>query len=80
MPAGDATFHAGWTLHHAMGNPTQHTRAVMTVIYVADGARLIEPDSPEREADLRELFPGLRPGDPASSELHTLVYGRGGPA
>ncbi len=78
MRAGDATFHSGWTLHHAAGNPTPGTREVMTVIYVADGARLIAPDSSERATDLRELFPGLGPGDLAASALNTLVYRGGG--
>lgn len=76
MGAGDATFHSGWTLHHATGNPTPETREVMTIIYMADGVRLIEPDSAERAADLRELFPGLAPGDVAASALNTLVYRR----
>ena len=38
MKAGDATFHAGWTLHGAKPNPTPNMREVMTVIYYPDGA------------------------------------------
>ncbi|MEF3303911.1 phytanoyl-CoA dioxygenase family protein [Paenibacillus sp. GYB003] len=78
LAAGDATFHAGWTLHSAPGNPTETMREVMTVIYYADGARVLEPDSNARKNDLQAWFPGLKPGDPAASRLNPLVYSRAG--
>lgn len=78
MKAGDATFHAGWTLHRAQGNPTDRMRAVMTIIYFADGARLTVPDSDERAADLRELFPGQKPGERAGSVANPLLWQRSG--
>ncbi|MBO7748672.1 phytanoyl-CoA dioxygenase family protein [Paenibacillus sp. MWE-103] len=74
LAAGDATFHAGWTLHSAPGNPSETMREVMTIIYVADGVRIAEPDSSARQNDLRAWFPGLAPGDLAASELNPLVY------
>lgn len=74
MAAGDATFHAGWTMHSAPGNPTQDMRKVMTIIYVADGVRIAEPDSKARSGDLASWFPGLKPGDLAASRLNPLVY------
>ncbi|WP_219835865.1 phytanoyl-CoA dioxygenase family protein [Paenibacillus sp. R14(2021)] len=74
MAAGDATFHAGWTLHSAPGNPTTAMREVMTIIYIANGVRIIEPDSRARENDLKGWFPGLAPGDLAASALNPLVY------
>lgn len=77
MSAGDATFHAGWTIHCAPGNNTDRMRSVMTVIYIADGVRIIEPDNPHRPADLERWFPGLSPGDIAASRLNPLVYKRG---
>lgn len=76
MAPGDATFHSGWTMHSAPGNPTEHTRKVMTVIYIADGLKVAEPDSKVRENDMRRWFPGCKPGDPAASELNPLVYSR----
>jgi ectoine hydroxylase-related dioxygenase (phytanoyl-CoA dioxygenase family) len=76
MDAGDATFHAGWTLHSAPGNPTETMREVMTVIYYPDGARISEPDSKARINDLKNWFPGLAPGDLAASPLNPLVYKR----
>jgi len=74
MAAGDATFHAGWTLHGAPGNPTAKLREVMTIIYFADGLPVAQPKNANQEADLRAWFPGLAPGDPAAGELNPLVY------
>ena len=74
LRAGDATFHAGWTLHSAPANPTSVVREVMTVIYFADGARLLEPTTASRANDLRLLFPGQAPGDLPHDTLHPLVY------
>lgn len=51
-------------------------REVMTVIYVADGERVIEPDTKVRENNLNKLMPGLRGGDLVESELNPLVYKR----
>jgi len=76
MAAGDATFHSGWTLHSAPGNPTPNMRAVMTVIYFADGTKVSTPDNPNREGDMRGWLPGCQPGDLAASALNPLVYSR----
>ncbi len=74
MHAGDATFHAGWTLHSAPPNLSSKLRAVMTVIYFADGARVIDPDNPQRKDDLRGWLPGCKPGDLACSPLNPLLW------
>jgi ectoine hydroxylase-related dioxygenase (phytanoyl-CoA dioxygenase family) len=74
--AGDATFHTGWTLHGARPNSSPMMREVMTIIYYADGARVMEPESEGQRNDLNAWFPGLKPGDLAASELNPLVYSR----
>jgi ectoine hydroxylase-related dioxygenase (phytanoyl-CoA dioxygenase family) len=76
MSAGDATFHTGWTLHSAPGNPTAVMREVMTIIYVADGSKVAQPDSNARKNDLARWLPGLEPGQLVSSSLNPLVYHR----
>ena len=76
MQAGDATFHAGWTLHSAPGNAGGATREVMTIIYYAEGTLALTPDNPNRQNDLEGWLPGVRPGEPAISELNPLVYSR----
>ena len=73
LDAGDATFHAGWTLHSAGPNPTVTDRPVITVIYVADGARLTRP-TPQQELDLRLWAPGAEPGDLLATELNPLLW------
>jgi ectoine hydroxylase-related dioxygenase (phytanoyl-CoA dioxygenase family) len=76
LAAGDATFHSGWTAHCAPGNPTERMREVMTIIYMADGVRIAEPDSAARQNELPQVFPGLKPGDIAASAINPLVYHR----
>jgi ectoine hydroxylase-related dioxygenase (phytanoyl-CoA dioxygenase family) len=70
LRAGDATFHAGWTLHRAGPNPTGRMRPVMTVIYFADGARASEPSGPYQEFDLRMWLRETAPGEVAAGPLN----------
>jgi ectoine hydroxylase-related dioxygenase (phytanoyl-CoA dioxygenase family) len=74
LAAGDATWHAGWTLHGAPANPTGNLRAVMTVIYFADGLRAVEPDHPYRAYDLQKWLPGVQPGERAASEINPVLF------
>lgn len=74
MKAGDATFHAGATIHSAGANRSARTREVLTVIYFADGARVSEPANENQRTDLAVFLPGLRPGEEAASELNPILY------
>jgi ectoine hydroxylase-related dioxygenase (phytanoyl-CoA dioxygenase family) len=76
LVAGDTTWHAGWVLHGAPPNPTGTLRAVMTLIYFADGTRVSEPKSPAQQFDLQQWLPGLQPGDLAASEKNPLLFAR----
>jgi ectoine hydroxylase-related dioxygenase (phytanoyl-CoA dioxygenase family) len=73
LAAGDATFHAGWTLHSAGPNPTGTTRPVMTVIYFADGLPVSEPKSDAQRFDLAVWLPGLEPGDLAATPTNPVL-------
>jgi ectoine hydroxylase-related dioxygenase (phytanoyl-CoA dioxygenase family) len=72
--AGDATFHSGWMLHSAPPNPTGTLRAVMTVIYYADGTRIVDPVGKGQEFDLHAWLRGCRPGDLAATDRNPVVY------
>ncbi len=75
MNAGDATFHSGWVLHCAPGNPSKtFRREVMTVIYMAEDTRVTKPDHKNRENDLASWLPGRQPGDLAASPLNPVLY------
>ena len=74
MKAGDATFHYGRTLHSAPANSTAAPREVITIIYYADGTRLIKPDNEHRKVDLEVFHPGQKPGEIAASALNPLLW------
>lgn len=76
LAPGDATFHAGWTLHRASANTSDRMREVMTVIYFADGARVSALDHPNRRFDRDAWLPGCEPGGFAASELNPVLYAR----
>jgi ectoine hydroxylase-related dioxygenase (phytanoyl-CoA dioxygenase family) len=72
--AGDATFHAGGTLHSAGANRSDRVREVLTVIYFANGTRVAEPANPNQRVDLEVFIPGAKPGDDAASELNPVLF------
>jgi ectoine hydroxylase-related dioxygenase (phytanoyl-CoA dioxygenase family) len=74
LKAGDATFHAGWTVHSAHANQSDRAREVITIIYFANGARIVEPETPNRRADMEVFLPGQRPGEQAGSPLNPVLF------
>jgi ectoine hydroxylase-related dioxygenase (phytanoyl-CoA dioxygenase family) len=75
MNAGDATFHTGWTLHAAPGNPSAtFLREVMTIIYIADDVRVSDVETKEHQYDLGAWMPGLTSGDLVASPLNPVLY------
>lgn len=73
MAAGDATFHGGWTAHSAGRNPTDALRTVMTVIYFADGARVLPTTTDAQETDRRAWLGGRPHGALADHDLNPLL-------
>lgn len=76
LAAGNATFHSGRTLHAAHANTSGTRREVITIIYFADGTRLMEPDNEHRKDDMEVFHPGQKPGELAASSLNPLLYSR----
>lgn len=70
---GDVSFHSGWTFHHTGANHTASPRAVMTIIYFADGTRLIEPQRPQHVLDWEAFMPGIAPGHVIDSPLNPVL-------
>jgi len=73
MHAGDATFHSGWTAHRAGANSTATMRSVMTIIWFADGERVVAPVNAAQERDLAMWLPGCRPTDAAASPINPVL-------
>jgi len=74
MSAGDATWHAGWTMHRAPPNPTASTREVMTIIYFAAGTRVTAPGSNGLRGWVTDWYPGISTGDELAHERAPLVF------
>jgi ectoine hydroxylase-related dioxygenase (phytanoyl-CoA dioxygenase family) len=76
LKAGDATFHSGRALHAAHANASSKRREIITIIYYADGTRIMEPDNQHRKVDMEVFHPGQKPGELAASELNPLLYSK----
>jgi hypothetical protein len=71
---GDVSFHSGWTFHRGGPNRTGQMRAVMTIIYMAEGTMVKPPQTRNQRVDLEAWLPGVSPGEPAISPLNPLLY------
>jgi ectoine hydroxylase-related dioxygenase (phytanoyl-CoA dioxygenase family) len=74
LAAGDATFHAGWVVHSAPGNPTDRMRPVMTVIYVDAAACVSTEITDGQKLDHEVWLGGLPPGSPLDDERNPVLW------
>src|ERR1700744_2036398 len=70
MKAGDATWHRGFTIHQAPGNNSDKMREVMTVIYMADGARISDYKNEWQKSDHHKWLMDKPIGELIDSELN----------
>ena len=70
MKAGDATWHRGFTMHHANGNDSTAMREVMTIIYIADGARITDYKNEWQKNDHHKWLMSKPIGGLIDSELN----------
>ena len=70
---GDASFHRGWTFHHAGPNRGTVPRRVMTVIYMDADIRVTEPTN-TNQIDDRAWMPGTEIGQVPDTPLNPVLY------
>jgi ectoine hydroxylase-related dioxygenase (phytanoyl-CoA dioxygenase family) len=73
MKAGDATWHRGFTIHNAPGNDSNKMREVMTIIYLADGARITPYKNNWQKSDHDKWLMSKPIGELIDSELNPLL-------
>jgi hypothetical protein len=73
---GDASFHFGWTFHHASPNTAPNPRRVMTIIYMDAAMTVAEPTNRNQHADLNRWMPGAVPGEAPDTPLNPILYHR----
>jgi ectoine hydroxylase-related dioxygenase (phytanoyl-CoA dioxygenase family) len=73
MHAGDSSWHYGNTVHHTLANESDRRREMMTITYMADGARVAQPVHEAQVYELNNWLAGLPPGRLAASDLNPLV-------
>ena len=71
---GDVSFHAGWTFHRAEANTSNKPREVMTMIYMDEQMRLVEPKNKNQIIDMQELCPGIPIGEIIDSPITPVIY------
>ena len=76
---GEVSFHCGWIFHRASPNVSDRPRAVMTIIYMEDGIKLIAPKYKNHENDWASWMPGARVGEVVASPLNPVIYSAASP-
>ena len=71
---GEVSFHMGYTFHRAGPNVTTNVRKVMTIIYMDEHMRLIEPKRQEHINDRNNWLPGSRVGEVIKTKLNPVLY------
>lgn len=71
---GEVSFHLGWTFHRAGPNRSDRARAVMTMIYMDENIRVIEPQHKDHAEDIRKWMPGTQPGEIPQTPINPVLY------
>lgn len=79
MDLGDVSWHSGWTLHTAPGQPQgTSSRLALSISYFKDGARLLPKQAAakvqlEDKESFQEWYQDLKPGALAKHKLLPIV-------
>lgn len=71
---GEASFHQGWTFHHAAPNRSQVPRRVMTIIYMDADIRVAEPTNIHQNGDLRSWLGNTPVGEVPDTPMNPVLY------
>jgi ectoine hydroxylase-related dioxygenase (phytanoyl-CoA dioxygenase family) len=71
---GEVSYHSGWTFHRAGANTTGKARAVMTVIYIDENIRLVQPKNRNQQNDLDNWMPGAQVGEVVATRLNPILW------
>lgn len=71
---GEVSFHSGWTFHRAGANTSDKAREVMTIIYVDENIRLIEPKTKAHKSDRERWCKGAEVGGILDGPLNPVVW------
>ena len=74
---GEVSFHSGWVFHRAGANLSGQMRKVMTIIYMDESMKAVEPTNENQSNDLATWCPSVKPGDIINSELNPVLYSNG---
>lgn len=73
---GEVSFHLGFTFHRAGPNKTSKAREVMTIIYMDQDMRLVEPKNKNQQNDWNAWMPGAKIGEIVNTPLNPLIYSK----
>jgi len=71
---GEVSFHRGWTFHRARANSTPNLRAAMTVIYMDQAMRLVQPANAHQQNDWDKWCPGAEVGKIIDTPRNPVLY------
>lgn len=71
---GEISFHSGWIFHRAGANLTDHSRKVMTIIYMDKDMKLKNPENENQIADWHTWCPGAKIGEVIDTHLNPVLF------
>jgi ectoine hydroxylase-related dioxygenase (phytanoyl-CoA dioxygenase family) len=71
---GEVSFHAGWLFHRAGANTSGRPRQVMTMIYMDQDQKIVQPRNSYQQADWETWLLSEPIGGAAASELNPVLF------
>lgn len=73
---GEVSYHAGWLFHRAGANVSNQARKVMTMIYMDEDQRVMQPKNDNQVADWETWLASVPVGSIPDSPLNPVLYSR----